>query len=202
MTLAFFIDYALQAHWIIFCLFILAGFNLPISEDFLIISAGVIASTLVPENTWKLFTAVFLGAYLSDWMAYWIARKLGPNLWKWRWFARMVSKKKIEQMQSYYNKYGMVTLLIGRFIPFGVRNCLFITAGISQMNFLKFILADGIACIISNSVLFAITFYSGKNYELLLQHLKIINIVLFVVFVIALILFFWYKKGKKHEVDF
>ena len=43
------------------------------------------------------------------------------------------------QIENYYTKYGVVTLLIGRFIPFGVRNCLFVTAGIGKMRFWKFI---------------------------------------------------------------
>ncbi len=85
--LPFIQDHAQYAHWVIFGLFMLAGLNFPISEDLLIIISGVLAATLVPENTWKLFTAVFLGAYLSDWVVYWIGRLLGSNLEKVRWFA-------------------------------------------------------------------------------------------------------------------
>ena len=58
----------------------------------------------------------------------------------------MVSKEKVNQISDFYKKYGMITLMGGRFIPFGVRNALFLTAGLGKMNFFKFALSDLIAC--------------------------------------------------------
>ena len=42
---------AAHAHWIIFASFILAGLNIPISEDILIIISATLASKVVPQNT-------------------------------------------------------------------------------------------------------------------------------------------------------
>lgn len=205
-ALLFLLNNANYAHWVIFGLFMLAGLNIPISEDLLIIVSGALASTVVPENTWKLFIAVFLGAYISDWVVYGLGRHFGPNLWKLRWFTRMIKIERLEQIKVYYQRYGILTLLIGRFIPFGVRNCLFVTAGIGGMRFWKFLLADGLACLISNTTLFGIAYYCGKNYTSLCQHLRYVNIAIFSVFLIALFTFFWYKKGRstpsnKEELD-
>lgn len=188
--LPFIQDHAQYAHWVIFGLFMLAGLNFPISEDLLIIISGVLAATLVPENTWKLFTAVFLGAYLSDWVVYWIGRLLGSNLEKVRWFA---APEKIDKIKAYYKKYGIMTLLVGRFIPFGVRNCLFLTAGLGRMPFVKFMICDGIACILSNTFLFVLSFYCGKSCS---SWVKLINVGIFSLFIIAVIGIIWYKKGK------
>jgi len=190
----FIFEHAHLAHWIIFGALMLAGMNIPISEDLMVIISGVLAATVVPENTYWLFTAVFLGCYLSDWVCYWIGRKLGPKLWNFRWFAKTVNKKRIEQIHGYYEKYGFLTLLIGRFIPFGVRNCLFLTAGIGRMHFGKFILSDGIACIISNLTLFSIAYYAGKNYETILPFLKTFNLLIFGFFLVSIIGVIWYKK--------
>lgn len=189
--------HAAHAHWIIFSALMLAGFNIPISEDLMIIISALLAATIVPENVVPLFLGVFLGCYLSDWVCYWIGRKLGPKLWKIRWFSRTIPKKKLVFAQNFYKKYGFWTLLIGRFIPFGVRNCLFLTAGLGRMPFGKFILSDGIACITSNTVLFTIAYMLGKNYEVLLHFLKTFNIVIFSAFLVSIIVFIWYKKRKK-----
>lgn len=186
-------DHAPHAHWFIFGLLMLAGLNFPISEDLLIIISGVLASTLVPENTWKLFTAVFLGAYLSDWVVYWIGRLWGSHLWKLPWFARLFKPKRLDQIKQYYAKYGILTLLVGRFIPFGVRNCLFATAGLGKMSFTKFLIADGIACFLSNTAVFTIAYFFGKNSSYFFQYA---NVAVFITFVIALIVFIWYKKTK------
>ena len=76
----FIVSHAAHAHWIVFGALMLAGFNVPISEDLMIIVSALLAATVVPENTEKLFLAVFLGCYLSDWVSYWIGRTLGRRL--------------------------------------------------------------------------------------------------------------------------
>ncbi|MFN0065037.1 MAG: DedA family protein [Chlamydiales bacterium] len=194
----FIFTHAHLAHWVIFGLFMLAGLNIPISEDLLIVFSGVLASSIVPENTWKLFAAVFLGAYVSDWVVYFTGRLLGPSLMNGKWFSRFFKKKRVDQIESYYKKHGVLTLLIGRFIPFGVRNCLFVTAGIGRMPLMKFLIADGIACFLSNTTLFLLSYYCGRNCSHLL---KIINIGIFGAFVIALIGLVCYKKGKTETVN-
>jgi membrane protein DedA with SNARE-associated domain len=71
------------------------------------------------------------------------------------------------------------------------------TAGIGKMSFVKFILSDGIACLLSNSVLFWLAYLFGKNYQVLLEHLKIVNLVIFVLFTVAVIVLIWYKQSKR-----
>lgn len=187
---------AQYAHWFVFGLLMLAGFNLPISEDILIIFSGVLASTVVPENTWKLFLGVFAGAYLSDWVVYWIGRLWGVKLWEIRWFSRIFRPKRLEQIERYYARYGVLTLFVGRFIPFGVRNCLFVTAGIGKMSFVKFLIADGLACLCSNAALFTLAYFCGKNSSSLM---RFINVGIFCFFLIALIVFVWYKKSTSSK---
>jgi membrane protein DedA with SNARE-associated domain len=195
--LEFIISHAAYAHWIVFGALMLAGLNIPISEDLMIIVSALLASTIVPENAGKLFAAVFFGCYISDWVCYWIGRSLGRRLWDVKWFSKTVDRKRLEQIQSYYEKYGFWTLLVGRFIPFGVRNCLFLTAGMGKMSFPKFLISDGIACICSNTILFSIVYSLGKNYEILLPKLKFFNIALFAAFVVLIICLIWYKRNKK-----
>ncbi len=169
-----------SAHLIIFSALILAGFNLPVSEDLMLITSGVLASTLIPEHTMQLFLWTFAGCYLSDWISYALGRFLGPKLFRLRWFSRALKPKKMKKIESFYEKYGFWTLMVGRFIPFGVRNLLFITAGMGRMNFLKFILSDGIACLTSNATLFYLAYSFGKNYELLFERLQMFNIAFFI----------------------
>lgn len=192
---AFVQNHAQAAHWIVFSLLMLAGLNFPISEDLVVILSGVLASTWVPENSWKLFLAVFAGAYLSDWLVYWIGRTWGGRLWETRWFSRLLHPKKLLQIKEYYARYGILTLLIGRFIPFGVRNCLFVTAGMGKMRFWKFLIADGIACLASNTTLFLLAYFGGKGWASVMPY---IHLLLFSLFLIALIVFIWYKRAKTH----
>ncbi|MBN1914733.1 MAG: DedA family protein [Parachlamydiales bacterium] len=185
--------HAPHAHWIIFGALMLAGLNIPISEDLLIIIGAVIASTILPQNTIKIFLAIFLGAYISDSVVYWLARGVG-NL---EWFRKLFPQKKLHKAHRFYDRHGFYTLLIGRFIPFGIRNCLFATAGMGKMNYGKFLLSDGIACLLSNSLLFFTTFALGKNYEAIFRYLKRIDFCLFIAFIIGLFVLIWYSKKKR-----
>jgi membrane protein DedA with SNARE-associated domain len=102
-------------------------------------------------------------------------------------------------VQQYYKKYGFWTLLIGRFIPFGVRNCLFLTAGMGKMHFGKFILSDGIACLCSNLALFSLAYTLSRHYNELMELLKTFNLAIFIGFLVTGIAIFWYKKRNSNR---
>ncbi len=197
ITSDFIIQHANHAHWIIFVALILAGFNLPISEDLMLITSGWLASSVVPNNIWKLFIASFLGCYFSDWISYCIGKYFGTKLWNIKWFEKRVGKRKLKLIQNYYKKYGFWTIILGRFIPFGVRNCLFLTAGIGRMHFLKFIITDGIACIISNTALFYAAYSFGKNKALLWEYISQYNILILSIFVSICFAVFLLIRNKK-----
>lgn len=179
------------APWLMFGLLFLAGFNLPVSEDAMLFIAGVLAAQN-PEYAGKLFAGVFLGAYISDLICYgFMGRYLGPKLFQIKFFAKMIDQKKIDKVTSFYNKYGVWTLIIGRFIPFGVRNALFITAGLGKMNALKFALSDLVACIISCSFFF----WLYRTYgETVVEYVKKGNIILISVAALAVTGYYIHKK--------
>ena len=196
--LEFITAHADTAHWFIFGALLLAGFNIPlVSEDLMLIASGVLASTLPPQFGIKLFIFTFLGCYLSDWICYFLGRTLGLKLLTLKWFSRAIKASKLKKVQHFYSKYGIWTLGVGRFIPFGVRNVLFFSAGMGKMNFLKFIISDGIACIISNFTLFFLSYSFAKNIDTLMHNLKVFNLILFVVVACIFIGFFAYILFKK-----
>ena len=116
--LAIHADYA---PFFVFGLLLLTGCSFPISEDALVIASGVLASTVMPEQTAPLFAAVFLGSYLSDWIAYWIGRLLGTKLTCLPMLRRTLSAERKRVVERFFHRYGVLTLFIGRMIPFGVR---------------------------------------------------------------------------------
>lgn len=189
--------YANYAHWFIFGAIILAGVNIPISADIIILAAAFIAATLVPENTLYLYLAVFLGCYFSAFAAYWLGRLAGNKLCSYSWFAKFFPPKRLEKTKQFYAKYGFWALLIGRFIPFGVRNCIFMTSGMSRLPFGKFALWDLPACFIWSSFYFFLFYLIGQNYAVVYGYLKAFHLLIFAAFSVTLIGFIWYKRRKK-----
>jgi membrane-associated protein len=191
-------DYAMAnveiAPFIIGGALLLAGFNLPVSEDLMIFISAILAAKN-PDHLVPLYCGLFAGAYFSDVIAYGLGRFLGPQLFKIKFFANMVTQERLDMVSNYFNKYGIAVLIVGRFIPFGVRNALFISSGLSKASFPKFAFADFLATAISVSTYFYLYYSFG---ETMIAIVKKGNVVIFTVFVLA-ILGFWVKKREKKD---
>lgn len=185
-----------KAHWFVFIGAILAALHIPISIDILMILSATLAATLVPEHTVHLFLAITGGCLLSGWLSYWIGRTLGLKLAQTRFFSRIISPERLDKVRIFYQKYGFFALVIGRFIPFGARNALFMTSGMTKVPFPTFIFRDAIACIFWCSVTFFLFYTVGKNFHVLYNYVKIFNIVIFSALCVTVIGIFWYKKRK------
>jgi len=152
-----------MAPYIIFGLLFLAGFNIPVSEDLMLFTSAILAAKN-PDHLWPLFAAVFAGAYISDMICYgFIGRYVGPKLFKIKFFASMITPEKLEKINSFFKKYGVWTLILGRFVPFGFRNGLFLSAGLAKMNAWKFAISDLVACTISCVTYFYIYYTFGET---------------------------------------
>lgn len=190
-------DHAAHAHWFAFGIILLAGMNIPVSIDVVVIATALIAARILPEHTLHLYLAVLFGCYFAAWIAYWVGRVLLPKVLKIPIFSKLLSPKRIEKARVFYEKHGLWALALGRFIPFGVRNCLFMSAGLSRMSFLKFICLDALACLLWCSTSFYLFYTLGHHYEKLSGSIKIFNLTIFTAFAMALIGIIWYKRMSR-----
>lgn len=188
--------HAQHAHYALFGAALLAGLNVPISIDLLMIISAVLAATIIPSHLLHLFLAMFIGCALSAWLAYWMGRLVGPKLLRIRFISKVLSPKRMKKIRTFYDKKGSFALILGRFIPFGVRNGLYMTSGMSKMSFPKFILWEGIACSVWSLATFTLYYNLGKNIPALYSRVKMINILIFAALSVTVIGIIWYKKKK------
>jgi membrane-associated protein len=79
---------------------------------------------------------LLVAAVAGDQVNYSIGRYFGPKVFAWpdsRWFNR----RAFEQAHAFYEKYGGITLVLARFMPF-VRTFVPFVAGVAEMNRGKF----------------------------------------------------------------
>ncbi len=141
---------------IFFCLLLLAGLSLPISEDVLLILAGFLAASGPPEQIIPFYLTMYLGCWISAWEAYALGRYLGPKVYDLPFLKHMITRSRVKKFNDYLEHFGIFTFIVGRFIPGGVRNVIFMGAGLGKMPFLKFIMRDGLGCLFSSATLFYI----------------------------------------------
>jgi membrane-associated protein len=149
----------------IFLALLLAGCNFPISEDIIIITGGVLAGTKMQDKRFEIWIALFVGAYLSDWIAYGIGRFFGPKIKKLKVLSKVITDERLKKMHFFYEKWGFFAFFIGRFIPLGGRNCLFISVGMGKMNFLKFIFIDAFAAFFSTTIAYLIVYNLSEYFS-------------------------------------
>jgi len=91
--------------------------------------------------SYPLVVALLLAAaVLGNQTNYSIGRRLGPRVFGWeqsRWF----NKQAFEQAHAFYEKYGGVTIVAARFMPF-LRTFAPFVAGVAQMTRSKFTFYD------------------------------------------------------------
>lgn len=164
---AFICEHVDHAPYIFLGLLFLAGLSVPISEDLLLLTAGALVSRCAPDEYFYLYGWMFIGCWMSGWEAYWMGRLLGPKLYEIRWFKHLITPERIAKLHYYYEKFGIWTFIVGRFIPGGIRNALFITSGMGKMPFLLFTARDFVAALISTNVVYFLGYFFGRNYEVI-----------------------------------
>lgn len=190
--LEFITQYSTYLPIVVFAFLILAGFNLPISEDAIII----LSATLVHQNTKILFPtyiALYLGIFLSDMISYSMGKLIAKGFLQFKFLKKKLTPQRIEWITTRLENHGFKTFITCRFIPFGVRNILFMGSGFVGLSFVKFLGFDSIASLISCSTLFFLVYFIGNLGKNIFSAL---GITLFVALIIAVIVFIVKRKNK------
>ena len=91
--------------------------------------------------SWPLATGLMLAAaILGNQTNYTIGRYFGPKVFQWE-NSRFFNRNAFEQAHNFYERYGGITIVIARFMPF-VRTFAPFVAGVAQMTRRKFSFYD------------------------------------------------------------
>ncbi len=130
---------------------LLIGFFLP--GDSLLITVGIVAW----NADWSLpllIVILSIAAIVGDTVGYWIGAKGGSKLYE-RKESFFFRKSHLLIAQKFYEKHGGKTIILARFVPI-VRTFAPVVAGISKMNYRKFLMFNvigGISWIVSMLVI-------------------------------------------------
>ena len=119
----------------------------------------------------------------SDIESYFIGKLLSKGVLKFKFLKKKLTPQRIERISSHLHKHGFLTFIVCRFIPFGVRNMLFMSSGFIGLKFSSFILFDSIAAVLSSGTLFALVYFIGEAAQ---KNFRLVGIILFVILIIVL----------------
>jgi membrane-associated protein len=104
-------------------------------DSLLFISGTVVATAGL--NVHLLVVALIVAAVLGDSLNYTIGRAIGPRVFD-RPDSRWFRQEHLKRTQSFYDRYGGVTIIIGRFVPI-VRTFAPFLAGVAGMHYHRFL---------------------------------------------------------------
>ena len=107
--------------------------------DSLLFVVGAMCGTGLMHYGWSV-GLLLAAAILGNQSNYTIGRYIGPKVFQWedsRWF----NKKAFNQAHAFYEKYGGITIVAARFMPF-LRTFAPFVAGVAQMTRARFVLFD------------------------------------------------------------
>ncbi len=80
---------------------------------------------------------LFVAAILGDQLNYSIGKYFGPKVFQWE-NSRFFNKKAFDKAHGFYERYGGITIVLARFMPF-IRTFVPFVAGVAEMTRSKFI---------------------------------------------------------------
>ena len=117
--------------------------------DSILFIAGTVVA-VANLNVHVLVIVLIVAAVLGDSVNYGVGHYIGPKAFQ-RPDSRWFRQEYLRRTQAFYDKYGGVTIIIGRFVPI-IRTFAPFVAGIGQMSYPRFAafnVAGGIAWVVS-----------------------------------------------------
>ena len=89
---------------------------------------------------------LFVAAVLGDQCNYSIGRYLGPKVFQWE-DSRFFNRRAFDKAHAFYERYGGVTVILARFMPF-IRTFVPFVAGVAEMSRGKFTMFNVVGALI------------------------------------------------------
>jgi membrane-associated protein len=137
----------------IFAAFVISGIGLHLSEDFILVPAGIFAyEQYVQTGSWSWFVqaslAAWLGIVVGDAGWIWICRHFGGKLLGWRTFRKLIGPRTLLEVKYEMDRRGAWALLIARFIP-GARTPMVTMSGVMQLSWWKILAVEAAGVLIT-----------------------------------------------------
>jgi membrane-associated protein len=147
--------------------------------DSLIFAAGTLAALGALDIKW-LIILMCIAAVAGDTVNYWIGWWVGPKIFQ-KENVRFLNKKHLMEAHAFYEKYGGITIILARFMPF-VRTFAPFVAGIGTMSYWRFMSYNVIGGILWINIFGWLGYYFGnmpyikKNFSLVILAIVIISV--------------------------
>lgn len=192
---------------------LLAGMGVPIPEDIpliiggwlcnpdhspIVVNAAEGAVVHVP-SLYLMIAAGMFGVLAGDSIVFSIGRRgIDTNNFVARHLRKVMHSKRREKVERHFAKHGNLTVFAGRFMP-GFRSIVFAFAGLSRMSYLRFLLIDGLAALISVPVFVWLGYHFAEDINRVfkgIDKVKEFLLPIALVIIVGLVALHFYRRRR------
>jgi membrane protein DedA with SNARE-associated domain len=160
----------------VFSILLLCGFGLPMPEDIILVTGGVLAwlasdlekatlSSLINDRGLVTMVGVGLAGILAgDTCIFLAGRRFGHRVADFPPLRRVITPAKLELVEKKVRTRGNIVVMFARFLP-GLRAPTFFTVGHARMPLWEFLFFDGVAALVSAPLWVCLGFWFGSDLE-------------------------------------
>src|SRR5216683_3933356 len=159
--------------------------------------AGALAASQA-FSPWSAFAVVASGAVAGDVGGYTLGRYWGQAVLV-RWpFARRQYERHRSRLESYFDWWGMATVLVGRFVAVG-RAFVPFTAGLSEMPARRFMPMAVLAGVLWGGAVVGLGYVLGSNWRLVEKWLRSLGAGVLVLVAFTVLMVVWWRWLARHQ---
>lgn len=153
---------------VLFGLLFACGLGLPLPEDIPLLGAGF-AIALGKLNFPLAAVCAWCGIIGGDCVLYHLGKRFGLEVTKVPLIGRHLTLSRILWVEHRFKRWGVWVVAVGRLFA-GIRGAMVVCAGAIRFPFWQFLIADGLAAIVSGGAFIALGFAFGKKMDELREH--------------------------------
>jgi membrane protein DedA with SNARE-associated domain len=187
----------------IFVGIILTGMGFPMPEELpVVIGGGLVHDTNAADlRWWLMLVTCIIGVVVGDSCLYLIGRFGGVRLLDLPFVKRLLTPEHLDKISHNFDKYGVKILLFARLTP-GIRMPIFVTAGITRLPLIKFLLADGIYAIPGVTLLFVLGYwFTDTVVDLIRAGESQVRNIVYLVILVGIAGYFIYRHLRRPVVE-
>jgi membrane protein DedA with SNARE-associated domain len=160
----------------VFAALFLCGFGLPLPEDIILVTGGVLAWLASPLDLATFHGMLhdrglagmvgvgLVGILVGDSIIFLAGRKFGFRVADFPPLRRIITPAKLERVEKLMRRRGNIVVVLARYLP-GIRAPTYFAAGHARLPYWEFLIFDGAAALISAPLWICLGFYFGSDIE-------------------------------------
>lgn len=154
--------------------------------DSLLFAAGALSASVQGFNIFVLLIVCVTAAFIGNMVNYFVGQLFGEKILSTKFFKRIIKPEQLEKSHAFFEKHGVVSIVLARFIPI-IRTIVPFIAGVSEMTWKKFMVYNFIGAF-SWVTLITLAGYFFGGIEVVKNNFSLVVIAIILISVLPVII--------------